>query len=448
MIKQFTFNLLFVATLCAPSRADEPATVSFRKEIAPILRDHCLACHGPKKAEGGYRVDTYEQILKPGDTGESPILLEGSHTGELVKRFLSEDEFERMPLESEPLTGEQIKLFEKWVQEGGKFDGKDVAQKLTLLIPPPTGAEPPIQYGRPIPITATCFSPSGDSLLTSGYHEILQWNLSEKKIDRRIRNVPQRVFAMSFSPDGKVLAIGGGEPGRSGEVRFIDFATGEVLGVVARAEDVVLGLAYRPGTNELAVAVADSTIRIVDCEAMSEKMAIASHADRVNAVSWSDDGKYLASASRDQSAKVYNGDSGELIASYLGHHHQVSGVAVLSEPEQVLSVGADQKLHRWNLSDAKKVAEIPLSVDAHGLTKLGDGLLLPCSDGRVLSIDLSTNQIAKDFKGHTDWALSVSHGSQPKDASVQYLASGAFDGKICVWTISDAELYGQWLAKP
>ena len=39
-------------------RAADP--VSFRKSIAPILINNCLACHGPKKAEGSYRVDTFE----------------------------------------------------------------------------------------------------------------------------------------------------------------------------------------------------------------------------------------------------------------------------------------------------------------------------------------------------------------------------------------------------
>ncbi len=179
------------------------------------------------------------------------------------------------------------------------------------------------------------------------------------------------MFALAFSTDGQTLAVGCGEPGRSGEVRLIDFASGEVKGVVARTNDVVLDLAYRPGANELAIASADSTIRIVNVETLESVRTIASHADWVTAVAWSDDGTRLASASRDKSAKVYDGATGELIASYLGHGAAVRGVSVLSDNKQVVSVGADNKLHRWDVDGAKKVAEVAIGGEGYKLIRNG-----------------------------------------------------------------------------
>ena len=37
--------------------SEASAQVSFKKDIAPVLINNCLACHGPKKAEGSYRID-------------------------------------------------------------------------------------------------------------------------------------------------------------------------------------------------------------------------------------------------------------------------------------------------------------------------------------------------------------------------------------------------------
>ena len=41
------------------------APVSFVRDIAPVLVKQCQGCHGPKKVKGGYRVDTFEHLLKP-----------------------------------------------------------------------------------------------------------------------------------------------------------------------------------------------------------------------------------------------------------------------------------------------------------------------------------------------------------------------------------------------
>lgn len=443
--------VLVIDVLDDTAFAEEVQTrpVSFRSEIAPIMLDHCLACHGAKKAEGGYRVDSYAELVKAGDSGELPIAASPEQGSELLRRITCMDESERMPAESEPLSQEQIELVKQWVAGGGKFDGEDASLPLGLVIPPAKYSAPPDVYAQPIPITANVLSPDGKFLITGGYHEVIVWNLADGKLVRRIANIGQRVFAMAFSADGVILAVGCGEPGRSGEVRLVDFGTGEIKGVVARTNDVVLDIAFRPGTSELAVASADSTIRIVNSETLEIAKTIASHADWVTAVGWSDDGSLLASASRDKSAKVYDGTSGELLASYLRHGAAVRGVSVLSENKQVVSVGADHQLHRWNVDDGKKVAEIAIQGDGFRLTRDGTQLYVPCSDSRLLQIDLSNNKILQEFKGHRDWVLSASYQANvAANGGSGVLVSGSFDGQVCVWNPADAKLIRNWLAKP
>ncbi len=425
------------------------APISFRSQIAPILLDNCLACHGAKKAEGGYRVDTYEELIKAGDSGELPIATSADHQSELLRRLICEDESERMPAESEPLAPEQIALVNQWIASGGKFDGEDPKQPLALVIPPVQYASPPEHYAQAIPITAAAFTADGKQIVTGGYHELVIWNTEDASLVRRIKNVGQRVFALAFSPDGKILAAGCGEPGKSGEVRLLDFASGEVKGVIARSNDVVLDLAYRPGASELAVASADSSIRIVDVNTLQVIRTIASHADWVTAIAWSDDGARLASASRDKSAKVYDGSTGELIASYLGHGAAVRGVTILADNKQVVSAGADNKLHRWNIEDAKKVAEVVTGGEGYKLIRSATHLFVPCSDHRLLQIDLASNKISQEFKGHRDWVLSASY--QPMtvgEASGGLIASGAFDGEVRLWNANDTTLIRHWNAKP
>lgn len=424
------------------------ATVSFRSQIAPILQDNCLACHGAKKAEGGYRVDSYQELMKPGDSGEVPIIVSSSEFGELVRRLECNDDFERMPAESEPLSADQVAVVKKWVAEGAKFDSDDPAQELASVIPPPTYDAPPEHYAHPFPITAMVFTHDGRHLISSGYHELIVWNIENAAIVRRIPNVGQRVFALEFSPGTKTLAVGCGEPGRSGEVRLLDFETGKVKGVVARTNDVILDIAFRPASSELAIASADSSIRIVDTQTLKDIRSIASHADWVTSVAWSDDGKLLASCSRDKSAKVYDGTSGDLVGSYLGHKDIVRGVSILPDGKQVVSVGADEKLHRWNITDHKKVAEIALGSDCNKILRRGDAILVPCVDSRLLSIDLKENKVIQEFKGHGDWVLSVAWPTGESGPTKDLLATGAFDGEVKLWKAGDASMVRSWIAKP
>jgi hypothetical protein len=443
-LSEFVSRVLSAAALLcvvASGRAAEPP--SFRGEVAPILLENCLACHGPKKAEGGYRVDTFDELRKPGDSGEAPVVPGEGNGGELLRRLTAADPAERMPADSEPLTAEQIDAVRRWVAAGAAFDGEKPDQPLSLIIPPPRYPDPPESYPRVVPVTALAFSPDGRQVLASGYHEVTAWNAEDGKLAGRIKNLPQRVFALAFLPDGRRLAVAGGEPGRSGEVRIVEFETGAVTAVLARSGDVALDVAVRPKTGELAVASADGLIRVVNPDAPAAVRTIASHADWVTAVAWSDDGTLLASASRDKSAKLYAGDSGDLLANYQGHGAAVRGVAFTPDGKQVLSTGADGKLHRWNVEGAGKAAEVGLGGDAFHLTRTGNFVLVPCADAQARQIDLGNNAVTRSLAGHHGWAVSA---AASKDGA--RFATGGLDGEVRLWSAVDGTLVRSWAAKP
>ncbi|WP_068141271.1 c-type cytochrome domain-containing protein [Roseimaritima ulvae] len=432
--------MVFGVFLAAGAAADEP--VSFRSDIAPLLQDRCVACHNAKQAEGGYRVDTFQDLLVAGDSEAAPVSHVEGEVSELLRRVVTDDESERMPAESEPLTEAQIQTLTAWIEAGAKFDGDDPAQPLSLVIPAPRHIDPPQTYPASVPIAAVAFSPDGQHTLASGYHEITVWDQAGKLL-RRIPNIGQRVFAMAFSPDGATLAVACGEPGRSGEVRLLDFASGEVTAVLARSGDVAFSVAFRPGSDQLAVGSADSLIRIVNYKTLAEVRTLSSHADWVLSVSWSDDGSRLVSGSRDKSSKVFDAESGELLISYQGHAAAVRGALFTPDGKHVLSTGANSHLHRWNVADAKRVAAVALGGDGFRLVR-GEGFVLaPSGDGRLLKIDLATNKISQEFKGHQDGVLAAD-----LHAASGQIVSGAFDGEVRLWQLADGTAQQHWLAKP
>ena len=421
----------------------EGQPVSFRSDIASILLENCLACHGPKKAEGGYRLDTFDELFKPGDTGEIPVVPAAAASSELLRRIMSSDPSVRMPADADALVTTQIDMIKRWVVEGAKFDGDKGNAPLYLVVPPKVYAAPPATYATSTPIAAMAFSPDGSQLLVGGYHEIMVWNTAGGTMAKRIANIGQRVHAIVFLADQKTIAVGCGEPGKNGEVRLMDFETGNLKAVVARTSDVVLDIAVRPSSNELAIASADSLIRVVNTDTLAEIRTIANHADWVTAVAWSDDGTRLASASRDKSAKVFDANNGELLVSYQGHAAAVRGVAFLPDGKQVFSTGSDKNLHRWEVDGAKKVAEVQFGGEAYKIVR-GEGFMfVPGADKQLHRIAQSDNKITHTLAGYQDWVLSTAF-----HASTNRVAGGAMNAEVRLWNATDGSLILNWIAKP
>lgn len=443
--------LLMPRVVCA-----DEGSVSFKRDVAPVLLANCVACHDAKKAEGGYRIDTFTELSKPGDSGVLPLEVSKDEGTELLRRLTTEDQFERMPAETDALNASEIKLVADWIEQGAEFDGDDPDMRLTFVIPAREYPPAPTIYPAPLQVTALAFSSASNLIYSGGYHEILVWD-ADGNLQHRIGNVGQQTFAIGFPPeqaettDNKAVSAAGnrqfvvasGSPGFGGDVRLIDVATDQVTAVLARCDDVILDLAFRPDGKKLAIAAADKTIRIVDMKTQQVEQTLLSHADFVTAIAWSKDGTKLVSASRDKSAKVFNAENGQLLISYQGHRNAVRGVLVLPDGKQVVSTGNDNKLHRWNISDAKKIAEVAIGGEGYRIAAAENCVLIPSSDKRLVKVDLGKNQITTEFKGHGDWVLcSAVHPDQSK------VVTGSHDGEIRVWNLADGTLLSHWFAQP
>ncbi len=426
-------------TTATPAPATE-AKSSFISQVAPIIQDNCVSCHSAKKAEGGYRLDTFHELMQPGDSATAPVVAKQADMSLILQRIVSADPSERMPPDSPPLGAEKAEAIRAWINSGAEFDGKDPKQLLGLVTPPAKYAPPPATYPA-VPITAICFTADGTQVIVGGYHELTVWDANNGQLVRRIPNVGQRSFAIALSPDGKTLAVACGEPGRSGEVRMVDWATGEVTSVVARSMDVILDVAFRPGRDEIGVAAADNSVRIINYRSGELVRGYSSHADWVTAVAFSADGNKLVSASRDKSAKVFDLESGQMLINYAGHGLPVRGVAFTADGTQVVSVGDDKKLHRWNIADAKKIAEVGLDGEAFHIARVENSVYVPSASRRVLKIDLASNKVATSFVSHDDWVLSVAVAADGR------VAAGSTNGIAKVYMPDGKEVIG-WLAAP
>src|SRR5262245_40801429 len=99
-------------------------TVSYLKEVRPILAQHCYQCHGPDEAarKGKLRLDLKEHALA--ERKGAHVIAPGDPDGSLVwERITSDDGRRRMPPEgAEPLTAKQIATLKTWIEQGARWE--------------------------------------------------------------------------------------------------------------------------------------------------------------------------------------------------------------------------------------------------------------------------------------------------------------------------------------
>lgn len=112
--------MLMVLLLGKPAAGQPTKAVDFVRQVAPILQQRCLNCHGTSKAEGGLRLHDAAATKRGGDSG--PVLVPGkSDQSELLRRLKTADVQERMPLKLKPLTQQEVGLVASWIDQGADW---------------------------------------------------------------------------------------------------------------------------------------------------------------------------------------------------------------------------------------------------------------------------------------------------------------------------------------
>jgi len=125
MMKPFTFPVLATLLTVFGSDAMAEEKIDFKRQIRPLISNHCVACHGPdeKERKADLRLDTFEGASA--DLGGYAALVPGKpDESELLLRILSEDDEEVMPppKKGKRFTPEQADLIRRWIAQGGKYE--------------------------------------------------------------------------------------------------------------------------------------------------------------------------------------------------------------------------------------------------------------------------------------------------------------------------------------
>jgi mono/diheme cytochrome c family protein len=137
-------------------------TVSFYRQIKPILKKRCQGCHQPA-LQGGKLVLTSYEAFKAG-AASGPSFVPGHPEHSAVMRYIVGNP-PAMPKNQKPLSEEDVDAIRRWIAQGAKND--------TPIIKDPIDADHPPTYQHAPVISALAWSPDGRTLAVSGFREVL-----------------------------------------------------------------------------------------------------------------------------------------------------------------------------------------------------------------------------------------------------------------------------------
>jgi WD40 repeat protein len=271
--------------------------VSYDKQIRPILQAQCQGCHQPAKAGGRYVMTAFDQLKKGGESDLPAIVPGKPDESFLIDQITPENGKAEMPQGKPPLAAAEIELIGRWIAQGAVDDTPPSARALYDMKHPP-------EYTRLPVIPALAFSPVGALLAVAGFHEVLLWKSDGSASVGRLVGLSERVESLAFSPDGRKLAVTGGQPARMGEVQVWDVSKRNLLLSVPVTFDTVYGASWSPDGTKIAFGCADNTVRAIDAKTGQQVLFMGSHNDWVLDTVFSADGAHLISVGRDMAAKL------------------------------------------------------------------------------------------------------------------------------------------------
>ncbi len=414
---------------------------SFAQKVAPILAKRCLACHDAKTAKGRFNIETFASLMRGGESG--PEIVAGKSAKSNLVTLIEDG---TMPQDADPLTKSEIAVIRNWIDTGATLDaGLNPADPLIADMPSLPQPLPPNNYRVPIPVTAVAFSPDGDQLATSGYHEILVWNTADGTQLRRVTNVAERVYSLQYSPDGKLIAVGAGTPAQLGEVKLFTRPRATRSPTwPARATPCLPSPSARTASGwRRAGPIAPS--------AFTTWRPQAATGDR-GSRRLGDGHRLAARRFQDRLRQPrQNGQSLRRPHRRFAHHVQWACRAGFRRRHRARTASPRSPADATNIcgggisptaEEVQRIVGFGDEVLHVSVTK--DGRIFSCSADRTARLhSLDGGKLLKTFSGHSDWVYALAFC-----AATNRLATGSFDGEIRVWNVADGKNLIKFVAAP
>jgi WD40 repeat protein len=195
----------------------------------------------------------------------------------------------------------------------------------------------------------------------------------------------------------------------------------------------VYGVAMSGDGRRAISASRDQTLKVWDVETGHELRTFKGHTGDVYGVAMSGDGERAVSASQDRTLKVWDVETGRELRTLQDHTGFVIGVAMSADGSCAISASSDQTLKVWDVETGHELRTLQGHTGlVYGVAMSGDGRrAVSASSDPVLTLwNVETGHELCTFQGHTGLVYGVAMTGDGRRA-----VSASWDRTLKVWDV-------------
>ena len=204
----------------------------------------------------------------------------------------------------------------------------------------------------------------------------------------------------------------------------------------------VMSAAFSPDGRRIVTASHDQTARIWDAATAQVLAVLSGHDDFVTSAAFSPDGRRIVTASRDRTARIWDAVTARQLAVLSGHGEEVYSAAFSPDGRRIVTASEDKTARIWDAATAEVLAVLSGHDDAVSTATFSP-------DGRRI-VTASRDQTARIWDAVTARQLAVLSGEGDDVYPAAYTAAFSPDGRRIVTAFGDqtARIWDAATAKP
>jgi len=291
-----------------------------------------------------------------------------------------------------------------------------------------TGKELTTLTGHNSSVWSVVWTPDGTKLASAGGIDqtVRIWDVRTGKEQMTLKSPGNGVCALSMSPDGKHLA----SVEYPGRMRIFEMDTGREVRSWRVQESNLWAVAWSPVGDKIATG-GFGPVKIWDPNTERQLKSLP-HKGGVDWLSWSPDGKYVTSATRDQQIRIWNAASGRQIHSFRGHTGWVRCAAWSPDGNRIASAGNDGTIKIWTTDEIGSTSGFGHSDVKDIKCSPTENLLATSGEGKIRIWDMDAGTCIRSWDA-----------GQPEFVAASWSPEGNYLASFTAWT-EDQETVKIW----